>query len=287
MRFTLYLQILGNLRVLPINYQYPLHSWIYRTLQQAHADFSRFLHDEGYTVGHRTFKLFTFSPLRGEPYRIFRGEQRIGFYGSEVRLGVSFWLPEAAEHFIRGLFMGQQFRLGDRISQVHLEVIRIEAQSRPLFTETMRYRTLTPVVVSAHVPGHKHAQYLPPDYPTYAERLLNNLLHKAEAVKLNVPTKEVARASVADISDKGPARLSEGWEFATLGTFRKKGITIKQHTPQQNKIIGYTYDLVLRAPPTIQQLAYYAGLGEDNSMGFGYLEARAEKLKTETGMPAR
>ncbi|WP_367281913.1 CRISPR-associated endoribonuclease Cas6 [Tunicatimonas pelagia] len=49
-------------------------------------------------------------------------------------------------------------------------------------------------------------------------------------------------------------------------------MVVKQHTPQQNKIIGYTYNLTLTAPPEVQQLAYYAGLGEDNSMGFGFLE---------------
>ena len=259
MRFRLVLQVIGTHRVLPINYQYPLHSWIYRTLQRADADFSQFLHDQGYGTGHRTFKLFTFSSLTGTPYRIFRKEQRIGFYGDELYLGVSFWLPEAAEHFVRGLFAGQQFRLGDAVSQVALEVVRIEAMPRPTFAPVMHYQATTPVVVSTHEPGHKHPQYQAPDAPSYAERLLMNLRRKAEvAFTEATPTPNNEWAGT--------------WNFAYLGKFRKKGVTVKQHTPQENKIIGYTYDFTLTAPLMVQQLAYYAGVGEDNSMGFGYID---------------
>ena len=262
MRFTLTLQMTGPARVLPINYQYPLHGWIYRTLQRAEAAFSRFLHDEGYRLGHRSFKLFTFSTLRGEPYRIYKEEQRIAFEGRELQLEVSFWLPAAAEHFVRGLFMGQRFRLGDVLSQVALEVVRIEARPRPLFIDTMSYRATTPVVVSRHVEGRKHPQYMAPDQEGYAARLLTNLQRKAEAVGVALP------AVVFHPHDTG---FAEDWNFAVPGAFRKKGITVKQHTPEQNKIIGYTYDFTLTAPPAVQQLAYYAGVGEDNSMGFGYI----------------
>lgn len=53
MRFTLILHITSRNRILPINYQYPLHSWIYRVIQTVDAEFSRFLHDEGYGVGNK------------------------------------------------------------------------------------------------------------------------------------------------------------------------------------------------------------------------------------------
>ena len=291
MRFNLVLQITGAHRTLPINYQYPLHSWIYRVIQQSNATFSHFLHEKGYSAtrvpvdddhrvtsssrktatadetalvgkGAPSFKLFTFSQLTGKPFRIFKEEQRIAFYGSELSLGVSFWLPEAAEHFIRGLFMGQRFRLGDSISQVDLEVVRIEAMPRPLFSEVMHYRTISPVVVSVRTPDRKHPQYIAPDDDRYPTQLLRNLLHKAEAVKL-----EVSATDRGDVS-------SEEWQLAIQGPFRKKGILVKQHTPMQNKIIGYTFDFALTAPFAIQQLAYYAGLGEDNSMGFGFLAVK-------------
>ena len=261
MRFNLILRITSQQRVLPINYQYPLHSWVYRVIQQADAEFSRFLHNEGYTLEGRRFKLFTFSQLKGEPYRIFKKEERIGFYGSELQLGVSFWIPEAAEHFIRGLFTGQQFRLGDKISQVDLEVVRIEALHRPTFNKGMRYRTVTPVVVSKRVPDRKHPQYLLPNDKEYAQRLLMNLQRKAEAVGLSLTAPTMVSKE-----------LAEHWELNLISPFRKKGILVKQHTPMQNKIIGYIYDFTLTAPPEVQQLAYYAGLGEDNSMGFGYVE---------------
>nr|WKN34410.1 CRISPR-associated endoribonuclease Cas6 [Tunicatimonas sp. TK19036] len=268
MRFNLTLQIIGQNRILPINYQYPLHSWIYRVIQQANAEFSQFLHGEGYRLGDRQFKLFTFSQLNGEPYRIYKKEQRIGFYGNELQLGISFWIPEAAEHFIRGLFMGQQFRLGDRLSQVDFEVVRIEALPRPLFEEVMHYRTATPVVVSVHVPEHKHPQYRAPNDEGYAQRLLMNLQRKAEAVGLSLPM------TSATAFHEGKLDFADEWKLDLSGPFRRKGIFVKQHTPMQNKIIGYIYHFEMIAPPEVQQLAYYAGLGEDNSMGFGYCDVK-------------
>lgn len=270
MRFNLTLQIIGSGRTIPINYQYALHSWIYRVIQRADAEFSHFLHEQGYQQGEKRFKLFTFSQLTGKPFRLFKEEQRIAFYGTEgaapqLRLAVSFWLPEAAENFIRGLFLGQRFSLGDVISQAEMEVERIEAMPRPVFGEVMQYQAVTPVVVSIREPDRKHPQYLPPDNEIYTGQLMKNLQHKAEAARLTVPMVAIA----------GENKIwTDGWRMKRTSPFRKRGITVKQYTTMQNKIIGYTYDVELTAPPKIQQLAYYAGLGEDNSMGFGFLEIK-------------
>ncbi len=277
MRFNITLHITSRNRVLPINYQYPLHSWIYKVIESADAQFSRFLHEEGYATGYKNFKLFTFSPLTSKPFKVFqlggnplggiyRGqgpqEQRIGFYGEEVRLQISFLMDQAAEKFIIGLFNGQQFTLGDQISQVSFEVVRIEAQPRPVFSESMRYRCLSPVVLSAnrkgkHAERRPHAQYLHPEDSSYAEHFVQHLAEKQKAVP-----------QFADY------QATEGWQqtravFRLLGKTRKKGVHIKQHTAQHTQVIGYQYDFELTAPIEIHEMAYYAGFGEKNSLGFG------------------
>lgn len=269
-------------RVLPINYQYPLHSWIYKVIQSADAAFSRFLHDEGYRTGHKSFKLFTFSPLSCQPYKIYPQEQRIALLGEEVKLQISFLIHQAAEHFVQGLFAGQQFSLGDPISQVDFEVVRIEAQPLPDFKETMHYRCLSPVVISQHEAGQAHAQYLYPEESQYADLFLRHLVQKqaalpqAIAVDTDASWGEKDRASPrgasaeVDTAAVDTARwAAHRWQFRLLNKPRKKGIHIKQHTPEHTQVVGYLYDFALTAPPMIHKMAYYAGFGEKNSLGFG------------------
>ena len=281
MRFTLILRITSRNRILPINYQYPLHSWIYKVIQSANAEFSRFLHDEGYRLGHKSFKLFTFSPLTCLPYKIYPQEQRIALQGQETTLQISFMISQAAEHFIRGLFAGQQFSLGDEISQVAFEVARIEAHPRPVFTETMCYRCLSPIVISTKTEGRTHAQYLHPEEEQYPDLFLRHLVQKHAAA---VDAAAVNAATVSQLTDinnipeweaterSAAQRDAANWQFRLLNKPRKKGIHIKQHSREHTKVIGYLYDFELTAPPEVHEMAYYAGFGEKNSLGFGMCE---------------
>ena len=260
MRFKLVLNILSRNKILPINYQYALHSWIYKVIGRANAEFARFLHDEGYALGSKQFKLFTFSSLQGTPYEIFPQEGRILFKTDELSLKISFWMPQAAKHFIVGLFQRQQFSIGDRLHQVDFQVSRIEALPRPFFTDRMQYRLLTPVVLSNKVEGNRHKQYLDPaSVPDYGRYFINNLLEKARAVKLSIREP----IGVVDYQDELAG------EFRLIGKSKRKGIHIKQHQAGHTQVIGYLYNFELEAPVELQELGYYGGFGEENGMGFG------------------
>ena len=58
MRLKLTLQHRPN-QVLPINYQYLISSWVYRTLESANAEFATQLHEYGYDFRGKQYKLFT------------------------------------------------------------------------------------------------------------------------------------------------------------------------------------------------------------------------------------
>ena len=61
---------------IPINYQYQLSSAIYNLLQKADQEYARELHQKGYEFGSKKFKLFTFSSLFPDFYKI-RGKEMI------------------------------------------------------------------------------------------------------------------------------------------------------------------------------------------------------------------
>ena len=262
MRFSLVFNITGRHRVLPLNYQYPLQGWIYRLIERAGPEFSRFLHDTGYRRGHRSFKLFTFSNLEGKPYKIYPQQGRIAFFGEEIALTVSFYMPTAAEQFIKGLFMGQEVVLGDELNQVKMQVARIATCPRPDFRENMHYSLLTPCIISKVVEGHKHAQYQHPESEGYGNLFLSNLLQKALAARVPVPM----------LHD---APNIEDWKVEFGDKVKKRGVHIKEHSPEHSHLIGYLYNFTLTAPVELQELGYYAGFGEKNSMGMGMGENKS------------
>ena len=114
MRFKLVLEKTSKKGILPINYQYPLSACIYKVIQSADEEFSRFLHTDGYALGHKKFKLFTFSPLRIYPFRVLKEYQRLEMTSDYAELEVRFMIDKAAESFITGLFHNQHLRIADR-----------------------------------------------------------------------------------------------------------------------------------------------------------------------------
>lgn len=108
-------------QIIPINYQYPLSSAIYKILQNADAEYSAFLHEKGYGKG---FKLFTFSDIKC-PFQI--NGDRLILLSNKIELIVCFHLPKAAETFIKGLFMSQQIDIADKKSKASFTIAQVES----------------------------------------------------------------------------------------------------------------------------------------------------------------
>lgn len=256
MRFKLNLQLLSEREnLLPLNYQYELSAWIYKVLNQGNPEFSRWLHEKGYTDHRKSFKLFTFSNLN-VPQRKIRGD-RMEITGQDVSLIISMLPDEVVSHFITGIFRDQVFRLGDRQSQVPFRVSSIEGLAEPHFSGCMNFSSVAPVMISFLYPGDRYARYLAPDDPSYGELFFRNLKEKYRTF-FNRECNFVEKDGKLEI----------------LTSPRKKGILIKAGTPQQSKIIGYQFDFRITAPPELLKIGYSAGFGEKNSMGFGCVEVK-------------
>lgn len=265
MRFQFSFTLKSKRRFLPLNYQYELSSWIYKRMAAADAGYANFLHQQGYGLGNRRFKLFCFSPLLLQPYRIHRDQGVFELLGQEIQLQFGFMAEQAAEAFIKGVFMNQHLGLGNRVNQVDMEVTKVEALPEPHFQDTLHYRALSPIVISRFEEGRQYAQYQHPADSHYFDALLNNLVNKWAGYQ---SSKEL-------VGDGGA--LEEGGEgslqFRLLSSEPKsKMITIKALTDQETKVRGYLYDFELKAPLELHRLLYAAGVGEKGSMGFGWVE---------------
>lgn len=256
MRFKIHLNRIGNQRFLPINYQYELSAVIYRIIDRADSAFSSFLHTQGYIGNGRPFRLFTFSRLYLQGFRVVKDVGRLEHYGHDGYFEISFMIDRAAEEFIKGVFSDQNFELADQISSVSYTVSSIEAMPVPVFLQTLHYRCLSPIFLRRKRPEGGE-DYLGPDDESYEDTLLQNLLSKT-----------LAMATVDNVT---PALSSEMPEIKlqVLGKVFKNGVAIKQHTAQASKLIGYMYEFELTAPVQLHEIGYYAGFGHLNSQGFG------------------
>ncbi|MDR2475806.1 MAG: CRISPR-associated endoribonuclease Cas6 [Bacteroidales bacterium] len=265
MRFKLTLQpdakVFGNR--MPLNYQYELSAFIYRAIAHADGEYAEWLHENGFRLNNRPFKLFTFSHFFIPKYLIDREHGCIRINSERVEWFVSFLPETSTETFISGLFAEQVFQIGNRQSVVQFRVERIEALQPPVFERQMSFRTLSPVCIPFLREEQRYATYLSPDTPEASTIVLNNLLNKYHTF-YGKPYEEDTRDFAFRITNQPKAKL----------------IVIKQGTPEASNIRGYMFDFQMTAPTELLKVMYECGLGYKNSAGFGMVEVNAKRKST-------
>ncbi|MDP4291084.1 MAG: CRISPR-associated endoribonuclease Cas6 [Bacteroidota bacterium] len=238
-----------------MDYQYYLSAWIYKVISKGDSEFAEFLHSEGYTTGYKRFKLFNYSPLDFGKPKLWEEKALFEIQVEQIVLKVSFHLVEAAEKFIIGLFNNQQVYVGDQFNGLDLVVKQVERLAEPVLTTTMKYKAVSPVVISLKHEDSKYARYMAPVDNNYSDLLRQHLWNKFQSIPngFNMPE-------------------DSNFRFEPKSEARSKLVTIKSYTPEQSKIRGFTFDFTLTCPVEIHQLVLASGIGEKNSMGFGWCE---------------
>jgi len=262
MRFKLTAEFLGKSPyILPINYQYELSAWLYKIIHRGDKDFAVWLHKHGYMDSKRQYKLFTFSNLSLDKFRA--QNDRLIIENPEAKLIVSFYAGEAAEPFIKGLFMNSEGSIGDKQSRVNFRITNVETLPVPSFNDEQTFNTLSPLVVSKLADSMEgKPKFLSPEDDNFEEILFQNLVNKYTAWLLSAGGKEKTIN----------LKTSNNFSFKLLNKPKSRLITIKSGTEQQTKVRGYMFRFSLKAPVDILKLGYQSGFGEKNSLGFGCVE---------------
>lgn len=261
MRINLQVQIIGDKRVLPINYQYEFSSWIYKTFHFGNAEFANFLHSRGYFDKHRQFKLFTFSNLQFEGRNAYKvSKDRLILNANTCKMQLATILPDALKYFIDGLFAQQEFEIGDKRSSVQFKVQQVNIESLEQLSTSVKFKASSPICVAVKEKYNdkEEAQYKSPEDDSYWELVKNNLLNKWRIIKK------------LDLIEED--HENSDWHFELLSKkVRSRLVHLKVNTEQHTKVRGFLYDFEMTAPKHIIQTAYLCGLGEKNSQGFGCL----------------
>ena len=266
MRFRLKLFALDFPAILPVNYQYPLSAVIYKILQQADADYSRFLHETGYkqSAGSlKAFKLFTFSDIRTS-FKV-HGD-RMFVRSPEAELIVSFHLPKAAEIFIRGLFMNQEIQIADRRNRTKFRVNQVESLPLGLSkeeTQEIILQPLSPIVCGKPNESGTYS-FLAPEHSDFVPQLMYNWQSKGKTVFGELKEDDFANANMEVLfyQNLPKARLT----------------TIKAGTLAETKIKGYVnFQLKAKGKRRMLELLINSGVGVYNSLGMGSVQVRKNR----------
>lgn len=254
MRFKLILTVKSEYsgNVLPVSYQYELSSCIHRMLTGNKELYEQWLRMNGFlpemNIRYRLFSISNFyiPKIKVEADRLF-------ILAKRIQLWISCLPERCTEEFINTLFAGKSLLIGDRHTQVELQVDDIIKTEIKTYPETINYLSLSPIVF-IHVRANRSIEYISPDVHGYDEILLNHILDKYRYFY----GKDFA----------GDTNFS----FELLSEPKRKGIFIKRFTRDESKIIGYMYKFRLTLHPVLHQLIHNTGLGDKVNLGFGCIE---------------
>lgn len=259
MKLKLILSTIKSDKTIPVNYQYPLASAIYKILQNADAEYSAFLHETGYGKG---FKLFTFSDIKC-PFKL--DGDRLLLLSNKIELIVCFHLPKAAETFIKGLFMSQQIDIADRKSKTSFTVEQVESLSSPLdpFQKDeeieILLRPLSPIVCGLKNETRNYT-FLSPTDDRYEEMLFVNWDEKCKAVFENEEAEQIMESAFIQV-------------FLLKNPPKSRLVTIKANTDAETKIRGFNnFEINVKGKKEAVELLLNSGVGLYNAQGMGCVE---------------
>lgn len=222
--------------VLPINYNHIIQAVIYRTLSVM-PDYTDFLHNRGYSSGHRQYKMFQFSQLKGK-YRI--KEKNIIFY-SFIELEI-----RSPEPLLIQLLDGGFRYCGITFGQKSYKNIRTKINDFTVEKDELIVKTVTPIVVYSTDSTTKYTVYYSPEDIEFYEEIPNNAYRKYQAYYGVEPDSYVEIKEASDMTAK------------------------KLVTKYQGSYIEAWYgNFILFGKRKYLDFLYQTGLGSKNSQGFG------------------
>ncbi len=263
MRIKLLLRVEGRFTRIPINYQYPLSAAIYNILAASSSDYSDFLHNRGYLgADGKLRKLFTFSRLNIRPRAGLESGNLVLQRRHTIELVVaSPMLKDFIQHFVVGLFQNQRFEIANMKTRGMLHVESVEACAEPEFTPEMKFKALSPIVLTAAVEmgGELKKHYYRPHEPGLSKAVRQSLIRKYETTTGHPPADTSLKFEV----DKDyVARRGGPEKVMTL-------VRLKEGRPDQTNVKGFLAPFIMSGSTELIKTAWEAGVGDKCTMGFG------------------
>ncbi len=228
---------------LPLHYNRAVQGLIYQLISDSLPD----LHEKGYVIQGRTFRLFVFSRILGEIKK--RSGETIMF-GSPIKIKISSPVPSFLE------LMGNRFLQAQSIylHTCQLRVDSVSIKKNPDFhVGAIIVRALSPITVYSTLAagdGRKKTYYYHPKEKEFAKQIAGNIFKKAMLLGIS----------------------TDGAGFH-IEPYRVSSSDRKIMYYNNFVITGWMGQYKIAASmPELFNIAYDAGLGAKNSQGFGMIE---------------
>lgn len=231
-----------------LNYNYYISSMIYDLLRKSSSKYSQKLHEEGYVLGTRKFKLFTFSNLFPQKYKV---EGNFLIVQGKVNLYISSPKQEFVLHLAEGLLSSGSVSIG----QSRFNIETVEVLPEPEFTNEMRFKCLSPIAMNTVEETESGLRTIPcvPGTDKFEENIRNNLIKKYCLLYGKLPEDQSLKIEFDenDLQRYGRGKL-----------IRYKEMFIK----------AYAIPFVMKGSVELMKVGYDCGMGEKNSAGCGMVE---------------
>lgn len=228
---------------LPYDYYYEASKNIYQKISLYNKEYGKMLHDEGFRSKdkeRKKLKLFNFSLMFEDKEMTSKGI--LLNENDTIKLVISGY-NKVLNAFLQGLIQNNKFN----ICNILFEVENVLNNEKVRFNKINIYKTISPVVESV---WDKKIEYLNPYQPEYYNAIKQNLKRKYELI-YDKPYEGELKIMIEDMLK-----------------VKEKTISIKNAF-----IKGYgKYEILVQADKEMQKVAYYCGLGQNNSIGAGYLQ---------------
>ncbi|NLO90101.1 MAG: CRISPR-associated endoribonuclease Cas6 [Clostridia bacterium] len=241
MQLTIYFNAPGAVAV-PVQYGHLLQGMIYHQMDD--PALRSYLHEQGFVLEKRHFKLFTFSRLMGKKTVYDRKTRRL-ILDPPIRLTICSPIPFILQELGTGILRKGKVRIGSAF----LEVKEMATAAPKVSKNTIRVRMLSPLVVYSTYSrgGRKYTYYYSPYEERFSELIAGNLEKKYLLVH--------GRTCISDGLTVRPVKVDE----------RDMKVTYYKETV----VKGWLGEYELSGEPELLQLALDAGLGAKNSQGYG------------------
>lgn len=237
---------------IPLNYNYAVSALIYKTIANSSPEFAQKLHENGFAVGEKTFKLFTFSRIETKDAFVDFKSKRIFLNNPFIKLQVSSPIPDFLQNFVFGTFTQREFR----IDKAEFSLDSAETLDEPEIAEEMNFRALSPITSSIRNEKNETVYLLPKD--NWSEIVTRNLQRKYEALYgKTLPN----------------SKIEWKWNEEYFADEKKQKKAEKLIDIKGIKVRGWLAPFSVKGDKELIKLGIETGFGNKNSQGFGMAEA--------------
>ncbi len=225
---------------IPIQYNHYLQAIILSWIKN--KEYNTFIHDKGYQLEDKKYKLFTFSRINGL-YKLDKEKGTITFT-KDISVTISSMSDEFMGYLLNSILLEhRELSIGNSKAFIN----RIELKETPVFTNSTLIHTLSPCTVYTTL-ENKKTRYYNPSEVEYNEAVRQNLIHKYTAY-YGKPPKDTEL------------------KIIPVGKVKQAKVNYKNF-----HILAYDYNMKLEGSEELKRVAYNAGIGSKNSQGFGCIE---------------